>query len=88
MGKSENWQDDMIKLVWEESDNGYDAAKGGGEYFVLGYPLHEALLSPSFWQCLGKAMGWEGRRWVSEWVELVYHLADGKDINSYFESLT
>ncbi len=80
------------------------------------------LLDPSFWQSLGKAMGWieltcdgcntnttikyrkehDGKgdgdyhygcqghfrwTWLLHWHSLIDHLADGKDIESYFKEL-
>jgi len=53
------------------------------------------LLDNDFWQCLGKAMGW---RRVKEWDEkyapyqkhwhsLVDHLADGGNVDMFFERL-
>lgn len=71
------------------------------------------FVDPSFWQCLGKELGWEDHqcekcsRTLAEysngcvccgnkmqpaqglhhWHRLIDHLADGKDINSFFENL-
>lgn len=54
------------------------------------------LLDPSFWQSLGKAMGWGeekkvGMNWVYgyiyHWHSLIDHLVDGESIESYFEKL-
>lgn len=55
----ENWADDMIKLTWDDEGDGYPI--GGGEYAVLGYPLHESLLEPKAWQAVGKVIGWKDR---------------------------
>ena len=56
------------------------------------------LLDPLFWQALGKAEGW-GKTMTSRsgvrmrdiytvyWHDFVDHLAEGKDINSFFEDL-
>jgi len=61
-----------------------------------------ALLDPLFWQALGKAMGWETRitfynsfiggkenndPWRLEMHRFIDHLAEGKTIESYFETL-
>lgn len=65
--------------------------------FMIGY----VLLDPSFWKCLGKEMGWdrpvtakdrkEGmtlrRMYLTHWHRLIDHLAEGKSIESFFESL-
>jgi hypothetical protein len=70
-----------------------DMSLGGKEY----------LLAPLFWQSLGKAMGWADsvwgtigkdgnengkRNWLVEWHDFIDHLAAGKDINSFFETLS
>lgn len=56
----------------------------------------EYLLDPLFWQSLGKAMGWEtqfdedkgfNHQWQYEWHRFIDHLAEGKDAESFFESL-
>lgn len=58
------------------------------------------FLDPLFWQSLGKAMGWsewhtdgsrkvwkEWHKWKNEWHRFIDHLAEGKDAESFFESL-
>jgi hypothetical protein len=67
----------------------------------------QVFLDPSFWQSLGKTLGWNGRwmvqiftdhddqsatvegagRWKYEWHRFIDHLAEGKDVENYFESL-
>lgn len=66
--------------------------------------LSDILLDPSFWQSLGKAIGWgktknfESRRedslldlWPEEWQVywhiFIDHLAGGKTVEEFFESL-
>lgn len=52
------------------------------------------FLDPKFWQCLGKAMGWqlerewEGTHWKKYWHRFIDHLAEGKTIEKYFEDLS
>jgi hypothetical protein len=60
-----------------------------------------AFLDPFFWQALGKARGWgelklpnrspigqhEEGRWFFHWHRFIDHLAEGKDAESFFESL-
>lgn len=54
------------------------------------------FLDPLFWQALGKGLGWtwEGEHetgipaWNRVWHSFIDHLAEGKDINSFFEELT
>jgi len=77
---------------------------------------HIIILDPSFWQCLGKAMGWSEWKycltdkptkdmmygecedmedkthkhqegWIFYWHSLIDHLASGKDIESFFNSM-
>ncbi len=55
--------------------------------------LEAILLDPQFWQCLGKAMGWqmvrewEGRYWKKYWHRFIDHLAENKSIDSFFKEL-
>lgn len=58
-------------------------------------------LDPLFWQALGKGLGWKEyphtnivsgeskilRRWLEEWHRFIDHLAEGKDIESFFTNL-
>lgn len=55
-------------------------------------PTADILLDPLFWQALGKAMGWEFRSdhkepWKKEWHRFIDHLAEGKDVESFFKDL-
>jgi len=89
-----------------------------------GLPLPCVFLDPSFWQSLGKAMGWEtkeekycecdewvnpfdggaefcsrcgkklnsrivftGKMWETKWHRFIDHLAEGKTVESFFETL-
>lgn len=57
------------------------------------------LLDPAFWQALGKARGWRLKatasngelyqldEWPRRWLDLIRHLASGKDVESFFEGL-
>jgi hypothetical protein len=68
---------------------------------IVGQPLTTMLLDPKWWQALGRARGWadkcknpeehltKGHKcpWVIVWHRLVDHLAEGKDINSFFKNL-
>ena len=48
------------------------------------------FLDPLYWQCLGKTLGW-GNDGNSVWLyyqhRFIDHLAEGKSIESYFETL-
>ena len=74
-----------------------------------GNTFADCLIDHSFWQSLGKALGWKPRArdevqnmpsyeweyqgavamysWEYYWHRLIDHLADGKTIETYFESL-
>ena len=68
------------------------------------YVSHDAecitFLDPLFWKSLGKAMEWENnvyvegkgirdvKEWKQQWHRFIDHLAEGKDAESFFESLT
>lgn len=59
--------------------------------------IHQILLDPTFWTSLGKGMGWGGENnlapemrlwtWKDYWHSLIDHLAQGKDIESFFAAL-
>lgn len=64
--------------------------------------VYEILLDTSFWLALGKARWWEKRMtyynsfldgkenndtWRLEWHRFIDHLAEGKDIESFFKQL-
>ena len=81
--KPKNIDEDTAHALWYSTGDGF-------------------LLDPSFWVSLGKAMGWEGYKrsgivgeieyhgmevWKAEWHRFIDHLSDGKDANSYFETL-
>lgn len=65
----------------------------GGAYSVEQMKWSDILLDPSFWSSLGKSLGWadgvNGIRpdWYTFWHRFIDHLAEGKDIDSYFTSL-
>ncbi|HVB33734.1 MAG TPA: hypothetical protein VNJ52_05090 [Patescibacteria group bacterium] len=54
----------------------------------------DVFLDPSFWQSLGKALGWgendtaHRNEWISRWHDFIDHLAEGKSAESFFETLT
>lgn len=61
--------------------------------------LSNILLDPQFWSALGKARGWEEgldrdifrlpiEAWKLKWHRFIDHLAEGKDAESFFASLT
>lgn len=67
-----------------------------GIWFDIRIPLSD----PLFWQALGKAEGWEVfegydvegdfssiEGWRSNWHRFIDHLAEGKDVDSFFNSL-
>lgn len=56
------------------------------------------VIDPLFWQALGKAEGWEHScskgdycdrelEWKERWHEFIDHLAEGKDIDTFFDNL-
>jgi hypothetical protein len=58
--------------------------------------LCKVILDPSFWQCLGKAIGWEGEdmyqsltmsAYMAYWHRLIDHISEGGTIEKYFEEL-
>ena len=84
------------EAIIKASDEGYPnmhfldtGTEGVGQYRIL--------LDPSFWQCLGKSLGWDkipnpndydlvgGWRW--QWHKFIDGLTKGKSIDSYFDTL-
>ncbi len=97
------------------------AIEGGYNWEANNNPMNTSdaniartFLDPQFWQCLGKAMGWEGYNfyldgrwawtkdssikvqsktpfvrevWLHQQHRFIDHLADGKDIESFFNPL-
>jgi hypothetical protein len=71
--------------------------------FLLKLPefaLCQVWLDPLFWQCLGKAMGWEevemsdphravnGKaEWHNNWHRFIDHISESKDAESFFANL-
>ena len=66
------------------------------------WPMHRVLLDPLFWQALGEAMMWNGDgplgttfeignnrgpAWRNAWHRFIDHLAEGKDVDSFFNEL-
>jgi len=60
--------------------------------------MSSIFLDPSFWESLGKSLGWgeidnelekSGMRkeWQIKWHRLIDHLSSGKDIASYFKEI-
>jgi hypothetical protein len=55
----------------------------------------QIFLDPLFWQALSQALNWVACReaglapndWLANWHRFVNHLADGRDVESFFESL-
>ena len=79
---------DVHSRIWGQSELGE----------AHGMTLGEVLLSPDFWRALGKTEGWPDMLkgvvslrgndgWQQRWHSLIYHLADGGTIESYFETL-
>lgn len=73
------------------------------EGWYAGMLMNLALLDPGFWKGLGQSMGWgnvtlngstwkTGRDgylnvWQSYWHDFIDHVAEGKDIDSFFKHL-
>lgn len=70
---------------------------------MAGLYVDSFALDPQFWIALGKAEGWNQKRWtdnipgkrpeiltpdwLAEWHRFIDHLASGKNAESFFESL-
>lgn len=81
---------------WESADDVMRVYDCDGHDSTL---LHElALLSPSFWQALGRARGWSEHNHLKRWGEEIHswyaqmhnfidHLANGNDAESFFKAM-
>ena len=89
---------DGKKLLYYEKYGYWYIDNGNNDWDIV--CLNEILLDPLFWQCLGKSRGWNKTSsnfskkkititeyWRPVWHRLIDHLADGKDITSFFDSL-
>lgn len=75
----DEWMEDTV-TPWSEADKA------------------QIVMSPLFWQALGKGLGWEDMIhyddgvdepvWLTKQKELIDHLAEGKDIESFFKTIT
>lgn len=73
---------------------------GSAKKYSFSISVNEIFLDPLFWKSLGKAMEWENnvyvegkgirdvKEWKQQWHRFIDHLAEGKDAESFFESLT
>lgn len=88
----------MEKAINKAIKEGYKDNLIYGEEYVEKFHKYKIFLDPLFWQALGKAEGWkheesrdrEGRLngdWITHWEDFIHHLAEGKDINTFFEEL-
>ena len=67
----------------------------GGELHNHTVVYPDALLDRTFWQALGKALGWkpfnspldEMLTWQYEWHRFIDHLASGKPADDFFKEL-
>lgn len=88
------------KAVAIANDNGW--SDGEGDWNLNDELVYKIVLDRLFWQALGKGLGWdkkmtyyntftEGKEnndpWRLEMHRFIDHLAEGKSIDSFFESL-
>lgn len=78
-----------------------DDELNNGEPWYRWHVLDNFLLDPLFWQALGKGLGWselntqnrspvgqyEAGSWFYHWHRFIDHLAERKDIDSFFLKL-
>ncbi len=89
----------MHEAIKRAVEGGYNQSK---EYpnARKGYvEINTALLDPTFWQCLGKSLGWgfdylvdpsdyyAQDEWEDKWHKFIAHIAEGKSPDSFFEEL-
>lgn len=77
---------------------GYEkpAKKLNDEFDIWENDYNAILLDPLFWISLGKAEGWPEQtyhhpdvdpNWRAYWHRLIDHIAEGKDIGSFFDEI-
>ena len=79
-------------LVWAYEKDGTGA----------GFTFNDVVLDPLFWQALGRHEGWGAvikgsleqsgmkfhtKKWKAYWHDFTDHIAEGKDIDSFFDSI-
>lgn len=92
---------EAIQLAQSRGD--YKAIKPNEKGRIHDKFIAEILLDKDFWQAIGKAIDhneyekalaqgvfvysekWD---WLYQWHRFIDHLAEGKDINSFFETIT
>lgn len=88
-------EDNFITATEEKDNEGWKKQESLNIKEVLENP-YKILLDPEFWKCLRKTEGWETQfdedkgfnyQWKDYWHNLLDHLAEGKDIESYFKEL-
>jgi len=69
------------------------------EKYLTTMRVEQILLDPLFWQAFGKSRGWGTepaattpsgfpvQEWLMFWHRFIDHLAEGKDAESFFQSL-
>lgn len=86
----------MKEAISRAIEGGYEDASISPTGVV--YPNeNRVLLDPLFWQCLGKALGWDAGNysedensykgeWEKVWHRFINHLAEGKSADEFFNS--
>jgi hypothetical protein len=85
------WENDPKFTLKRISETGKAYFKVEGFFPLHSRSLSEVFLDPSFWQALGKAREWiappKGQAYFYQ-HRFIDHLADGKDAESFFDSLS
>jgi len=93
----------MEKAILKAQEGGYKFSFFEGEAIqkfsngtFVPAMFYKELLDPLFWQCLGKAEGWDAnighdldlvRNWHYYWHSFIDHLAKGKNPDDFFNNL-
>lgn len=88
------WRDDLVQAHADLHCDGNSECVSKDFYNcdVIDNNRKNFLLDPLFWQALGRAEGWEDNGyekpdWIYNWHQFIDHIAEGKDIDSYFNNL-
>ena len=78
------------KTIKKAIEGGY---KNDSKVDYRKWDLSSVYLDPSFWQSLGKALGWEGDdedtfgEWTNRWRKFIDYLIWGRTAEEYFKEL-
>ncbi len=88
----------METAIQKAREGGYRYKDQNYKDWIHDTSHEEILLDPLFWQALGKQQGWnrysvkgfndvDNYFWLQHWHSLIDHIAEGKEIDLFFNEL-